>query len=492
MPFRLSIRRAFGAALFTASLLLTSMPAPSFALDPPRPLPGYRPTFVTERRSGPWVDCAWAAASMLLDKWTNGATTVGRERLRILAKDPIGGSNFADMQRSFARLGLKLSWSPSGGDRITWTKLIDRLAHGSGAILLGDDGKLPRKYGRWDPLFWRNTGVLDDHAIYLDGYDKQTKRILVMDPLAPERWGGEWIPVSALRKFAWHSGTALWAATTPTAAKAPFAGVELGDPGATADAAGLHLRWPIDGAPTAWKAPGFDAAVQMDPIAGPDPLATDVAALPADPADPPVAPLLAAVTGGDAQGLEATIRLPKTPGIYRVTVALTDHRFGQQVGSAGPFNLYVPGPRAWSFGLPGPQEVAPGELARVSFAVSNVGTESWAPPLSVPGSPQAAGLSRDTRLVGTWVGPTADVTDDRGTATLPDIDFGRLQLLAGYVQFVDDLIRVPTEIGEWHLVVRVVENHEGPSDFIGSAPGDMTFDIRGQVDGVAVPVSPGS
>jgi hypothetical protein len=489
MPFRLSVGRTVGAALFTASLLLTSMPGPSLALDPPRPLPGYRPAFVTERQSGPWVDCAWASAAMLLDKWTNGVTIVDRKRLRLLARDPIGGSNFADMQRAFARLGLKLSWSPSGGDRITWPRLLDRLSHGSGAILFGDDGKLPRKYGRWDPSLWRNTGILDDHALYLDAYDRKTKRILVMDPLAPAGWGGEWIPVSALKQFAWHAGSVLWAATTPTAAKAPFAGVELGEPGASADATALHLRWPIEGAPAAWKAPAFSAAAQIEPVAEPDPLAVDIAALPADEAVPP---LNAGVTGGDAEGLEAAIPLPATPGIYRVTVTLTDQRFGREVATAGPFNLYVPGPRAWRVELTGPQEVAPGEQVRVSFSVSNVGTESWAPPSSEPGSPQAGELPRNTRLVGTWVGPNADLPGDRGSATLPDVQFGPLLLPAGAVQLVDQLIRMPPEVGEWHLLLRVVESHDGPSAFLGSAPGDMTFDILDPAAGVAVPGSPSS
>ncbi len=480
MPFRQSVGRTVGAALFTASLLLTSMPPPSLALDPPRPLPGYEPAFVTERQSGPWVDCAWAAASMLIDKWTNGATTVDRERLRILARDPLGGSNFADLQRAFARLGLPFSWSPAGGDRITWPKLIDRLTHGSGAILFGDDGKLPRRYGRWDPSFWRNTGVLDDHALYLDAYDRKTRRILVMDPLAPAGWRGEWIPVSALKRFAWHAGAVLWAATTPTAANAPFNGVQLGEPGASADATVVHLRWPVEGAPAGWNAPAFSATTQIEPLAGPDPLAIDIAAMPIDPAAPPV---LRTQTGGDATGLEAAIPLPATPGIYRLTVALTEHRFGKVVATGGPYNLYVPGPRAWGLGLPDPQEVVSGEQVRLTFGVTNVGVESWAPPSNQPGSAEAGEPPRNTRLVGTWVGPGIQDPDRRGTDTLPDVDFGSLELDSGASQLIDQLVRVPTELGEWHLVVRLVENHVGPNPFLGSAPGDMTIDILDQADG---------
>jgi hypothetical protein len=270
---------------------------------------------------------------------------------------------------------------------------------------------------------------------------------------------------------------------------APFTGVTLGEPGASADATALHLQWPVEGAPAGWKAPAFSATTQIDPIVRPDSLATDVAALPADPA---VARLPKVGTDGDTTGIEATIPLPATPGIYRVTVSLVDHRFGHQVATAGPFNLYVPGPRAWGFSLGGPREVAAGEQVRVSFGISNVGTESWAPPPSEPGSPQAGELPRNTRLVGTWVSPNADLPEDRWTATLPDVEFGPLQLAAGANQLVEQPIRLPTEVGEWHLLLRVAESHDGPSAFLGSAPGDLTFEILDPAAGVAGPSSPGT
>jgi hypothetical protein len=482
VPIRRSFARTIGAALFSASLLLTAMPGASLALDPPRPLPGYHPTFVTEREAGPWEDCAWAAAAMLLDKWTNGVTTVGRERLRALSKDKTGGSSFYDIQRSFARLGLPLRWSPSGGDRITWTRLLDRLGHGSGAIVFGDYGKLPRRYGRWDPSFWRNTGLLDDHALYLDAYDRKTRRILVMDPLAPAGWHGEWMPVSAIKKFTWHSGSALWAATTPTALAAPFVGVDLGQPTATGDAVALHVTWPVETAPKAWTAPGFSATAHVEAVAEPDPYAPDIAAFPPDPA---VARLSAPRTSGDADSLNAALPLPRTPGIYRVTVSLADTRFGRPLTTAGPFNLYVPGPRAWRFAVPDEQEIDPGSLAKVSFVVANVGTESWAEPPYEAGPSQAeAPLPLNARLVGTWVGPSG--TAGHRASAPPDIEFGPTSLEPGYTQPFDALVRVPAEPGQWQLVVRVVENRDRPSAFVGSAPGVMTFDVLDHAE-VAAP-----
>lgn len=134
MPLRRPLSRALGLVALIATLTLASAPAPALALDPPRPLPGYQPAFVTERQSGTWEDCTWATASMLLDKWTNVATRVDREKLRRLSGDLEGGSGLAHVGRAFAKLGIELTWSPLGGDAVTWRELLDRLRHGGGAI----------------------------------------------------------------------------------------------------------------------------------------------------------------------------------------------------------------------------------------------------------------------------------------------------------------------------------------------------------------------
>ncbi len=115
----------------------TSLPAAALAADPPRPLPGYVPSFVTERQAGAWEDCIWAAAEMLLDKWTSGVTRVDRRQLRKLSGDTEGGSSLADVTKAFSRLGFPLTWSPIGGDNVTWPELLARLESGGGAILLG-------------------------------------------------------------------------------------------------------------------------------------------------------------------------------------------------------------------------------------------------------------------------------------------------------------------------------------------------------------------
>jgi hypothetical protein len=476
LPCR-SLRRAIGAAIVTAALALSAMPAPSFALDPARPLPGYRPTFVTEREPGVWQDCSWAVAAMLLDKWTNGATVIDRQRLRALSGDAAGGSNLADIKKAFARLGLSLGWSPSGGDVVTWPKLLDRLGRGSGAILMGDYANLPRRYGRWDLTFWTNTGTQDDHALYLDAYDATSKKILVMDPLAPAGWGGEWIPVSILKKFAWHSGSALWTATTPTAAADLFDGVTLATATASGHAGTLEIRWPAGGAPASWVAPGITATLTAEPLAAPDPLAVDVLVNPGAPAASPTSPV---DVGGPF--LTATAAIPTAPGIYRATVTASEHRFNRQVATAGPFNLYVAGPRNATIVTPAERRITTGALARISLLVTNTGSESWA---EIPAEPGLARFEprRNTRLVGTWVGPPF-IDRERARTDMPEtVDLGPLPLAAGEAQTVESVATMPSDPGTWRLVVQLVDDLAGPDAFLGSVPASLAFDVRAPGDG---------
>lgn len=497
MPFRMPTRRALGALMIAASFLMTGIPMPVLALDPPRPLPGYQPAFVTERGPGIWEDCIWASASMLLDKWTNGVTTVSRRQLRTLSGDAAAGSNLADVKRAFARLGVALKTSPGGGDSVTWSELLDRLGHGGGAILLGDYSRLPRTYGRWDPAYWSNDGPLDDHALYLDRYDRQTSRILVMDPLAPAGWTGEWIPVSALRKFAWRApGGALWTAMTPAALPAPFDGVELGDPTASTDASSLLVTWPIVHAPDGWIYADATVTTQMTPVTDDDiadvvisALAVRTASFDASmpalsaPAAPSVAPSSPAPTMpfATASGatLTATIPLP-APGVYSVGVTLTDDRFGHEVVTAGPFKLYVPGPRAATFIVPGDMVVDPAALVHLSVVVRNSGTESWVDSARVPWLPLDMQRPRRTHLVGTWIPEPQFRDEDRGVTVIPDpIDFGPLGLDPGQLVLIDSVIQVPIDPGYWRLVLDVVDDEAGSMALAGSAPGVIGIEILG-------------
>ena len=87
MPIDRPATRRLAAACLAVAALLAIAAGPVSALEPPRPLPGYRPAFVTETDEHPWRDCLWAAAAMLLDKWTNGDVTRTHQQLRALSRD---------------------------------------------------------------------------------------------------------------------------------------------------------------------------------------------------------------------------------------------------------------------------------------------------------------------------------------------------------------------------------------------------------------------
>ncbi|HEX4898716.1 MAG TPA: hypothetical protein VFV53_10200, partial [Candidatus Limnocylindrales bacterium] len=449
---------------------------------------------------------------------TNGRTIVDREQLRALSGDFDGGSTLIHVQRAFAKLGIAMTASPIAGEAITWNELLDRLGQGGGAILLGDYGKLPRKYGRWDPSFWENEGVLDDHALYLDGYDRQRGVILVMDPLAPPGWGGEWMPLKALKQFAWKGrGGTLWTAMTPVARAAPFEGVAFGGPAIAAAATSFSVSWPIALAPEGWTATGTSVSAQFTPalsldrarvvVTAPPADAMDAAsaasadpatplegraavapatssapaAVPAAPTDPaattdPVAPSAPASAVVDA-ALIATIPFP-APGVYDVSVTVTENRFGLDVATAGPFTLYVPGPRAATYVVPDDRTAEPGASMGISVLVRNSGIESWRDASLDPLRRLDMLPPRNTRLVGTWILDAPAKDDERGLPLPPPaIDFGPLPLEPGYLQLVEATIRVPADAGPWRLVLDVVDDEIGSLAGAGSVPAEIVFDV---------------
>jgi hypothetical protein len=493
MPPVPPLKRALGSVLLAALLVLAG---PVSVLAAPQPSPGYQPAFVTEREQGPWEDCIWAAASMLLDKWTSGSRIVSRERLRSLSGDRTGGSGLADVRRAFDKLGMRLTFSPGGGESISWNALLDRLANGGGAIVLGDYHYLPSRYGRWDPDFWSRSGTGDDHALYLDRYDRRGGRILVMDPLAPAGWGGEWIPASAIKKFVWRtSGGSLWAAVTPAArVLAPFEGVALGSATAEAHGATVGVSWPVETAPQTWTFRGATVTTDLAPLGAIDPsLPVLLASASAAPADALPAPSASAANGV----VRASVAAPVAPGLYRLTVGLGETTTGRGVGSAGPFALYVAGPRAATITVHPKLVIDAGGQAQIPVQVVNSGSESWVDPPLVGWLSLDAQRIHEVRVVGRWVDPTAaapgspggsaatgtgiaDVARDPGLAPAPagPIDLGSLHLETGDHAALVATIQAPTQPGSWLLVFEAVDHIGRPLALTGSAPGIVVVDVR--------------
>ena len=472
MPRR-SLLRASSFAL-AATMLLAALPGPALGLEPPRPLPSYRPEFVTEVEQGVLQDCLWASSAMLIDKWTNGANTISRERLRTLSGDRRGGSNFKDVRAAFAKIGVRFRYSPNGGDPMTWNDLLGRLSRGAGAVVLGDDHALPRWLGRWDPAFWRKKGGKDNHALYLDGYDRRSGRIFLMDPLAPAGWGGEWVPASAIRSFIWTRGGRVFAATTPVAKRAPFAGVKVGAAAIGADSASIRIAWPTKRKDKHWRLPKVDVHSTVEPLHPDDralinPLDDVIVAAPVESAAHGAGKPIAWTD----HRIVVTIPTPTTPGAYRVSTALTERRFGHRVASSGTRIVYVPGERWAEYAVPGRLAAEVGDAVTFAVVVTNRGSVPWTTPARDVALPASEVPAPNARLVGTWIQTGGDPVGAAPHAVV----LGMVPLEVGEATVVQSTIKLPRAAGTWTLVVSVVDDIAGSYAAIGSVPGRIVFDV---------------
>ncbi len=476
MPIVSQSARAFLAACLVVVTLLAITPGSAAALEPPRPLPGYRPAFVTETDTLPWTDCLWASGAMLLDKWTNGRITATHQRLRKLSGDTNAGSGLADLKVAYARLGIDLAYSPDGGARITWSGLLNRLAHGGGAVLLGDDSKLPRWYGRWDSRFWKGKAKTDNHAVYLERYDRGRGRVWLMDPLARGDWQGEWISVASLRSFAWSQGGLLFAAMTPRARPAPFAHVSASAPELARTPTTFDATWTLT-APRRWRDPGADVHASFD--AAGDPLLAAVtlpSVLSRPGTDADLTRPTAAVAGGM---LRLSAPLPDAPGAYVASLALTDRRFGRTVADTGEVAMFLAGPRSATLRVTaGVQAAGTGTSVNVSVSIINSGTLTWA---ETAAGQVSAGkpLDRNARLIARWI-PVAvpDGHPADNSLVPPDpIVLAPVPLAPGGRLALDVAVGVPDSMGRWALAVDVVDDIDGSYAALGSEPGFTMLDV---------------
>lgn len=177
----------------------------------------WSPPLITETdEPSPWTDCTWSAGLMLWSKATLGkvpATRVEREALRVASGDTIGGSSLYDLRLGIKRrYGHDVSLAPFSG-----ASARIRLARGDGIVLQGIYAALPSHYTRWDTAFAAK-GSESTHAVYLQGHDRAGYQhldsnglvvdVLILDPLAPHGYGGEWLPWKAAVAYAnafWNS-----------------------------------------------------------------------------------------------------------------------------------------------------------------------------------------------------------------------------------------------------------------------------------------------
>ena len=478
------------------ALLLGLAPSPAAALQPPRPLPGYHARFVTQTDEHPMNDCLWASAAMLIDKWTNGKMHPSHQRLRGLSGDHVKGSNFDDLKVATRKLGLHFTFSPDGGNRISFHGLLRRLAHGAGAIVLGDYSRLPRWYGRWDYGFWhmskkdrKKHASRDNHAVYVERFDRRRGRVWLMDPLGRAGWKGEWISVWSLRRFAWSSGGALFVAVTPTAKPAPFAHVKMGAATLTQTSAALEAKWSLR-APRKWRFPGVSTkttfSVAKDPLLAAA-TSPEVAERVTDESRPSHT-----VVASAGRSLTVKAPLPNKAGTYFGSIRLADRRFGRTVAQVGSVPVFVPGPRNASLELRADEVTAEaGKRLETSVTVENTGELTWAETPTDPDDPDPE--ARNARLVARWIplnvnlklGERTDADGNTLPAVPPPTTLDSVPLDAGRHVVVDASVRAPWVIGRWALVVDVVDDIDGSYARLGSEPAVMILEViapKGRVE----------
>jgi hypothetical protein len=289
----------------------------------------------------------------------------------------------------------------------------------------------------------------------------------------------------------------------------------------------VKVGWRIEAAPGGWEFQGATLSTDIVPLETFDPflpvlqapsllaLATAAASGTAAPAgdaaagDTTVAPQ-PGVAAGDGI-VEASLPLPTAPGLYRVSMAIADPRTGQPVAGAGPYSLFVPGPRAAALTVPVELLVAAGGHAQFPVTVTNSGRQSWADPPLVGWLPIADQRGRELHVVGRWLPAAADSAtapptaggsgttpepetpqdaaasspaDPPGTSAMaqnppppPTIDLGALRLESGETDTLTALVQAPRNPGRWLLVFQVVDVAGDSLALAGSAPGIIAVEV---------------
>ncbi len=420
-------------------------------------------------------NCVWAAGAMLLDKWTHGSVRVSQSVLRRASHDKKGGSSLYDLSRGIAAVtGIRIPYSPSNGDTMAWWQLLDRLAHGGGAVLIGEYRDLPAHYTRWNRAFAgrRNTS----HAVYIQTYDRARGRVWLMDPLADGHYPGEWIDVRALHRFATIEDGKVMAATTPAGSQpqtAPLSdhAYRLAGPRLSgAPVAGSSIRVQVGLAITqGFPQPGaYRMIARWVPLARPEPPAqASRSRAVVDTSRSPGALLrltpveVATASAPDRagrRGFSLSLPVPLVPGRYRLAVGLAEVGHLTAARSFKTMTIEVVAPYAASIAVPERADLVAGLAFTMKLTVANVGTVDWRTPTLPTEGPRPVDPVVQTRIVLTW-------RSARG-AELPAAEVPA-ELAPGHsAKFAVDLI-APPDAGSWTLEVDVQNLVEGAMSSTG-------------------------
>lgn len=168
-------------------------------------------TFVSERESGPWIDCAPCSGVMAAHygKTSVPATLAAAHKVRSAAGRPHSGG----MTASQVRAGLREAYGVSA-TVIERSEVPTYLARGYAVVVALTYSRLPSHLRRWQPSF---TG---GHSVCLAGRRSDGK-VGWFDPLGTSSWDGEWVAWADVDQAVWTEAGACYAIKKAEAPPAP-------------------------------------------------------------------------------------------------------------------------------------------------------------------------------------------------------------------------------------------------------------------------------
>jgi hypothetical protein len=187
--------------------------------------------FVSERESGPWIDCATSSGAMLAHYADPAVPATLATAHAIRAAVPLphsGGLTPSQLARGLAREFPHLA--PTG-KRAERADVPDLLRAGYAVAVPLTYGELPERLRRWQPRF---TG---GHSVTLAGVNT-AGRFGWFDPLGTAGWSGEWVTWADVERAIWTQRGAIIAAP-----KAAPHQLMLPEPGVATPPEGTALRY---------------------------------------------------------------------------------------------------------------------------------------------------------------------------------------------------------------------------------------------------------
>jgi hypothetical protein len=459
------------ARLALAALIAVLALIPATALAPPadairwRYLPppsgNYTPRHVWQTSQ----NCLWAAGSMLLDKWSHGRVRASQYTLRKASGDKEGGSNLRDLARGYAKAVRVKLRTPNWGDSMRWWQLLDRLASGGGAVVIGEYNRMPAHFARWSPSYAARRE--SSHAVYVERYDRRRGRVWIKDPLARGGWPGEWIPVDALRRFADIEGGIVQGVATPPRRRPSTAPLidqayRLGDP--------VVPRLVLAGHPLTVKVPlrvtgGFPWPEAQRLVA------TWRRVGGAGSGDAKLKVTRSRTVRPTRSAFSTRVAVPDDPGVYRVSLKFAAARGRSPDRAVGEFEVRVAGPYAAAIAVAAPSDHELGTPVPLDMSVTNVGSEDWRRTpereLESASADQEFQADREASLRLAWVMPDREPVDAL-LVSLPLAPGERFETATS--------VQGPPTPGTWRLVASLDHPVLGPMDLRDAmAPVTVTF-----------------